>query len=306
VDGLLAKDKDSLAAAAKQGYSGLLSHGYYLDAMWTAAQHYAVDPLSGAVASLTADEQKRILGGEACVWGEFVTADNIDSRIWPRAATIAERLWSPEAVKDMNSMYERLAAVSARMAALGISPESQMEAMLMRLGDTDGIRPLWILADVVAPASLSDREEEAINAGSIQTSETPLNRMTDVVAPESEAARRFTAAVNALIAVDFKDAALESQIRSQLAIWRENDVYVEPLAARSYLLAELAPLSQQLSALAAAGLEALDHIDKVDPVPVAWRDQRLALAVQAQKPEADLLLMLAQPIQMLIQAVPAR
>jgi hexosaminidase len=175
-----------------------------------------------------------------------------------------------------------------------------------RLGDTDGIRPLWILADVVAPASLSDREEEAINAGSIQTSETPLNRMTDVVAPESEAARRFTAAVNALIAVDFKDAALESQIRSQLAIWRENDVYVEPLAARSYLLAELAPLSQQLSALAAAGLEALDHIDKVDPVPVAWRDQRLALAVQAQKPEADLLLMLAQPIQMLIQAVPAR
>jgi hexosaminidase len=300
------RGQDSLAAAAKQGYSGLLSHGYYLDAMWTAAQHYAVDPLSGAVAPLTEDEQKRILGGEACVWSEFVTADNIDSRIWPRVATIAERLWSPGAVKDVNSMYERLAAVSAGMVALGISPESQMETMLMRLANTDEIGPLRILADVVAPASLVGREEEAIKAGGVQTSETPLNRMTDIVAPESEAARRFSVEVNALIAADFKDAALESQIRSQLAIWRENDVHVERLAARSYLLAEITTPSQQLSALAAAGLEALDHIDKVDPVSVAWRDQRLGLAVQAQKPEADLLLMLAQPIQMLIQAVPAR
>ena len=33
----------SLAAAAKQGYRGLLSNGYYIDLMWSAARHYAVD-----------------------------------------------------------------------------------------------------------------------------------------------------------------------------------------------------------------------------------------------------------------------
>ena len=40
------RGQESLAAAAKQGYSGLLSYGYYLDLMWPAARHYAVDPMS--------------------------------------------------------------------------------------------------------------------------------------------------------------------------------------------------------------------------------------------------------------------
>ena len=38
---------DSLAAAAKSGYRGILSNGYYLDLGWSAARHYAVDPLGG-------------------------------------------------------------------------------------------------------------------------------------------------------------------------------------------------------------------------------------------------------------------
>ena len=36
------RGQESLAAAAKQGYSGLLSYGYYLDLMWPTARHYAV------------------------------------------------------------------------------------------------------------------------------------------------------------------------------------------------------------------------------------------------------------------------
>src|ERR1700704_1177109 len=58
----------SLATAAQQGYSGLLSFGYYLDLMWPASQHYAVDPMSGAAASLNPEEKRRILGGEALIW----------------------------------------------------------------------------------------------------------------------------------------------------------------------------------------------------------------------------------------------
>ena len=59
------RGQQSLAAAAKQGYSGLLSFGYYLDLMWPAARHYAVDPMSGDAATLTPEEKTRILGGEA-------------------------------------------------------------------------------------------------------------------------------------------------------------------------------------------------------------------------------------------------
>src|SRR6266567_5252668 len=94
------RGQQSLATAAQQGYRGLLSFGYYLDLMWPASRHYAVEPLSGQGASLNADEKARILGGESCMWSEFVTPENIDSRIWPRNAAIAERLWSPAGVQD--------------------------------------------------------------------------------------------------------------------------------------------------------------------------------------------------------------
>ena len=92
------RGQESLATAAKQGYRGMLSFGYYLDLMWPASRHYAVEPLSGEGASFNAEEKARILGGESCMWSEFVTPENIDSRIWPRNAAIAERLWSPASV----------------------------------------------------------------------------------------------------------------------------------------------------------------------------------------------------------------
>src|SRR4029079_8426790 len=87
------RGQDSLAAAAKQGYRGLLSSGYYIDLMWSAARHYAVDPMSGATADLTPEEKQHILGGEATMWSEYVGPETIDSRIWPRTAAIAEKLW---------------------------------------------------------------------------------------------------------------------------------------------------------------------------------------------------------------------
>ncbi|HEX8871257.1 MAG TPA: family 20 glycosylhydrolase, partial [Candidatus Acidoferrum sp.] len=96
---------ESLIAAAKQGYRGILSGGYYLDLGWSAARHYAEDPMGGGAAELTADQKQLILGGESCMWSEFVSAENIDSRVWPRNAAIAERLWSAENVTDPASMY---------------------------------------------------------------------------------------------------------------------------------------------------------------------------------------------------------
>jgi hexosaminidase len=80
------RGQKSLADAAQQGYRGLLSYGYYLDLMYTAASHYAVDPLADAAANLSSEDLQRILGGEACMWAEYVSAENVDSRIWPRTA----------------------------------------------------------------------------------------------------------------------------------------------------------------------------------------------------------------------------
>ena len=74
-----------------------------------------------------------------------------------------------------------------------------------------------------------------------------------------------------------------------------------PLLARSFLLNELSLLSEDLSSLGAAGLVALDYLDKSEPSPNLWRTQQLALAELARTAKADLLLKVVEPVQRLIE-----
>jgi hexosaminidase len=296
------RGQDSLAEVARQGYRGILSSGYYLDAMAPAAQHYLVDPLAGADATLTPAQQKLILGGEACMWEEFASDETIESRIWPRAAAIAERLWSPQQVQDVNSMYRRMAAISAHLEELGLTHRSSSAVMLARAAGTNDIRALEVLAEATQPSSISIRESEAEKAGGIQTSDIPLNRMVDGIAPESAAARKFSAAVDQFIASKFQDAANESCIREELTKWRDNDSALQPLLQNSFLLKEVAPVSQNLAALGSAGLKALDNIDARKPMAAEWRQQQIAAIQQAAKPTADLVLAVAPAVQKLVEA----
>src|SRR5215475_10999106 len=198
------RGQDSLAAAAKQGYSGILSYGYYLDLMWPAARHYAVDPMSGGAASLTPEEKARILGGEGCQWAEWVTPENIDSHIWPRNAAIAERLWSPQDVTDVNSMYARMRAVSFQLEFLGLQHNAARDRMLQRMAGTSDIAALRVLADVVEPVKDYNRWDDA--KGPIDF-HSPLNRMIDAVYPESQTARQFASLVQAYAQSGYKDKA---------------------------------------------------------------------------------------------------
>src|SRR5271166_4115229 len=213
----------SLAAAAKQGFRGILSNGYYLDLGWSAARHYAVDPMSGAAAELSADEKLRILGGESCMWSEYVNTENIDSRIWPRNAAIAERLWSPQSVTDPASMYARLHVISARLELLGLMHEKYYRPMLRRIAGPatpEEFAALQTLADVVEPVKDYAREQLA---PAEPTSDTPLNRVVDAVPLECDTARRFGDLVDRYIASTCHDGDVEARVRAQLAVWRDND-----------------------------------------------------------------------------------
>jgi len=190
------RGQESLAGAARQGYRGLLSHGYYLDLIWPAWHHYAIDPMSDDATSLSPEEEQRILGGEACMWAEFVSSENIDSRIWPRTAAIAERLWSPQQVQDVNSMYQRLEVVSRHLDWFGLTHNSSYGPMLRRIAGTNDISALRTLADVMEPVKDYAREETATV---VPTSATPLNRLVDAARPESDTARRFADLVNVIV-----------------------------------------------------------------------------------------------------------
>ena len=289
---------DSLAQAAKQGYRGLLSSGFYVDLMWSAERHYATEPLSGAAANLTPDQQKLILGGEACMWSEYVSPENIDSRIWPRTAAIAERLWSPQDVRDVKSMYQRMAVTSRWLDGLGLTHNSSYDSMLRRIAGTDDIAALKALADVLEPVKDYTREE---TAPAPATSASPLNRVVDAVRPESATARQFAEAVNELTGGAARPGT-EARIRELLNRWRNNQVELQPQFGQSLLLQEVAPISLNLSALGGAGLTALDYLDRGEPAPTAWVTAQLALVEQAKKAQAQLLIMVAPSVEKLIQA----
>ena len=293
------RGQKSLAVAAQQGYSGLLSFGYYLDLMWPAARHYAVDPMSDAAAGLTPEQQKMILGGESCQWAEWVTPENIDSHIWPRNAVVAERLWSSPDLKDAASMYARLNAVSFDLEWLGLTHRTARAHMLERMSGGSNISALRVLADVVEPVKDYNRWDDS--KGPIDF-HAPLTHLIDAVYPESDVARQFAALVQTYVQTGEKDQAAEAQIREWLMTWRDNDARLHPVLEHSALLQEDEPISQDLSSLATTGLQALDYLDKSQAAPDSWRTQQALMIDAAKKPKAGLLLMVAAPIQQLVDA----
>ena len=293
------RGQQSLADAASQGYRGLLSHGYYLDLIWPAAQHYAADPLADAAANLTPEQQKLILGGEACMWAEYVSAETVDSRIWPRVAAVAERLWSPQSAQDVNSMYARLEEVSRRLDWLGLTHNSSYEPMLRRIAGRKDVAALRVLADVVEPVKGYARGELA---AARPTSADPLIRLVDAARPESDTARRFAGLVDAYLADASRSSKTSVQIRKLLTAWRNQHADLQPLFDNSFLLKEAQPLSEDLSALADVGLDALAALDRGERLPDAWKTAQLATVERAKKPKAQLLLMVAASVQKLIEA----
>jgi len=269
------RGQTSLALAAKQGYRGILSNGYYLDLGWPAARHYAVDPMSGDATNLSPEEKERILGGESCMWSEYVNPENMDSRIWPRNAAMQD---SPPRMRSFSS-GERFVA----------SP-------LM------GSTALRTLTDVVEPVKDYTREQ---TAPAEPTSLTPLNRVVDAIPLESDAGRHFGELVDQFLAASCRDTIAEARLRAQFMLWRDNDANLQPLAQRSFLVKEVAATSQDLSALGAAGLAALDQIAKGQPASDSWRAQQTAFVTQAMKPKAQLLLIPAPAVQKLIEAASA-
>jgi len=123
------ENMNSLVSIVNTGYRGILSNynAWYLDCgiegnwcpycTWT--DMFLNEPYS--VKGLTEQGKKRILGGEVCMWGELVDRDNIIQVVWPRTASVAERLWSQES--QLNSVpdhFVRLLKQRCRMVTRGI------------------------------------------------------------------------------------------------------------------------------------------------------------------------------------------
>src|SRR5271166_718780 len=206
----------SLDYAARQGFNTIWSTTYYLDHMGPAEYHYFADPVP-ADSNLTAEQASHIVGGEVCAWGEFLSPENIDSRIWPRTAAIAERFWSPREVTNVADMYRRLDAVSVWLEQNGLLHLSSTGKMLRQVSGTAELGPLGVLGKIASPEGVGVREQfyrhSAPGTQPIPTQQSPMVDVTDAVVPDPPYRRQFAALVNQLLGDAPEFAASSEELR---------------------------------------------------------------------------------------------
>lgn len=291
------RGEKSLTDAARLGYQGILSQPYYLDGMKSAKEHYLSDPLP-FTSGLTPQQRERVLGGEICMWAEHLDARSIDSRIWPRAATIAERFWSPESVTNVDDMYRRLAIESIRLEALGLTHLSHEGSALRELAGTEDIDPLRTFASALEPVSFSDRYQQQ------HTSQlTPLDNLVDAIRPDPPSRHEVNMLTHHFLASPAASEDARAALQKIFQTWLDASPAIEAQVASTPLLAVALPRAQQLPQLATVGIEALGYLSTSSKAPSGWKQRSNALIESAKQPGALVRFTFLPPLEELVNAV---
>lgn len=230
----------SLVIAAKNGYKTVLSNGYYIDLMQSVADHYLNDPIAKSTV-LTSEERARILGGEAVMWSELVTPLTIDSRIWPRTAAIAERLWSDAAITDLSSLRKRLKTVSFRLEELGITHLKNKDVILRNISNNQKTEVLEDFSKICEPLKIYTRN----SGGTEYKVYSPLTLFADACTPDAEDAVAFEAAVNQYL--ENKSPDNQNRVTDFLKKWIEINSKLIALSSNAPLIQPILPLSKNIS-----------------------------------------------------------
>jgi hexosaminidase len=232
----------ALITAAKNGYNTVLSNGYYIDLMLSVDGHYLNDPLPKDII-LSPQEKARILGGEAAMWSELVTPLNIDSRIWPRTAAIAERLWSSDTITDLNSMHRRLKTISSRLEEVGIMHIRNKEVILRNISNYQDSKALNDFTNICEPLKNYKRN----GGGKKYFMYSPLTLFADACSADASDAYDFSKVVEQYN----ETKSLENQIAvtNYLRKWITMNSGLIALSANAPLVQPILPLSKSLSDL---------------------------------------------------------
>ena len=283
-----------LGQAVSQGFSGILSAPYYLDAMKSSEQMYLADPLAGD-STLTPDQVARVLGGEACMWSELISYGSIDSRVWPRLAAIAERFWSPRSVTDVGDMYRRLAVENVRLEQVGLGQASHTDRFLRRIVNGPDIAPLADLLRFAEPVTLGQRVR-----GGPTTQMTPLVQVVDAAVPDPPDRWRIQQLVDTVVTSRNTSVAAHDTLAQWFASWRDLAPRVHDAASRSPLAQGAIPAADALSSVGDIGLAALEARKSGVPLSQAWADSAKATLIAADKPQGLLHLVVVPAVRRLL------
>lgn len=327
------------------GHPTIVSAGYYLDLLMPAAFHYAIDPLDPSAAGftpaeaerirkmnpilakiltdalvaralppLTPEQQHLVMGAEAALWTELTTDEMLDQRLWPRAAALAERFWSPADVRDAADMYRRLAIVQDELTVEGLDDRANATRMALRLSPGSAA-PVLTLLDAVGPIRNMAHDHRILAALAGKTIVQPLNALADAAPVDSLVARAFNEKARRFAA---GDRSLEPELRAQLTLWRDNDARLAAAAQGNAMLQPALPVSAQLKVLAEVGLSALDAAARTEPLSASEAKSGAALVNKtmttetatdepllsflAPRPPADIVIVIGPGVQSLLDA----
>ncbi len=287
------RGQKALAEAAQKGYQGVLSNGYYIDLMFPASSHYVVDPVP-ADSPLNAEEKKRVLGGEATMWSEWVSSETIDSRIWTRTAAIAERFWSPQEVRNVDDMYRRLEIIGIQLEELGLTHNKNQAMLLRRLVRNTDISALQTLVSVIEPVKEYRRYQQRP-----QTMLSPLTGLIDAAQADAKGARKFNKIAAEILAE--KDVSANSaKLKTMFTKWRDAGAELETVIQNSPALHEARQLAPDLKHLGEIGLEIISLREKNSAPNAEWRDAKLKMLDEIAKPKAAVEFMVVENLRKMI------
>ena len=286
-----------LKKALENGNPTLLSKGFYLDIFMPAYIHYANPDLPSILAS---SSENLLKGGEAAQWTEMADKNNIETRIWPRAAAIAERLWSPSTVNDVDDMYRRLFIISKQLDQQGLLHIVNYERSLRLYTNDEDYSALKTLTDVLTPIKGYKKLLARVSMPAARLYQTaPLIEASDFLFVDSEVEWKFRAAVRSYL--QNKDVLSEKIIDNYLTLWQNNHKTLENLFATTKQLEQIKEHSRNLSIVAAIGKTALDKI-KAGTAPLnEWINECMESLKNASRPYGESELAIVSEIEALIK-----
>lgn len=244
---------------AALGLRSISSAELYLDWTRTIKHYYKQSVGHGSVAGR--------IGGEACMWSEW-TSHNIDNRIWPSLAAIAERFWHREDVHGgVSQMYARIGHVSNALAAIGIPHQRVYDLALNTLLTGKAFTYGDVLGNSTIPSN--DAVRRLVNAvqplNRVGAGEKhPLIQFPDALRPDSLEMRALASLCEQVTSERFKDSFRASLLRSYLATYAELGTSLDQIRAFEppSLLVAAKALASEISQLAAETVKLIDALSE--------------------------------------------